>query len=76
MQVVSRLDAGGGLTIIHLKEVESLDPILNFDEIETVDVAQTPSVAFCLGSVLMHALRVPSSRPSLASPVARALRTL
>ncbi len=34
--MVSKLFAGGGLTIIHLKELNSLDPIVNFDDADLV----------------------------------------
>jgi hypothetical protein len=45
-QVISKLSAGGGLTIIQMKELEPLDPILNFDDADTVR-SGTPSTASC-----------------------------
>ena len=38
--MVSKLSAGGGLTIIQMKELDSLDPILDFED---ADMVQAPS---------------------------------
>jgi hypothetical protein len=45
LQVVSTLSAGGGLHIIHLVELDSLDPILNFDDVSDKARLQMPSMA-------------------------------